>query len=317
MIRTRLVAAGMTALAASLIVSLVPTGAGLQAAVAAEPTRRQIEAAYERGTMSETNRFRRIHHRPKVRHHRCLNRKAEVWAHKIATHRVGFRHQALRPVLRQCRTQLAAENLAMQHWRLATRTSAVRALMRSPGHRRNILDRRATHLGVATAWDNARDAYVTVQVFGRFPGLDRRQDAAERRRQTQRLSRRLEQRVQADINHERRRRRRGRVTHNRVLNRKAETWARKIASHRVGTRHQNLLAVRRAARARGVGENIVRIGGRFVSPARVVDRMMRQRANRRRLLNPRFTDVGVAAGWDHRRRQWVVVQVFANRPRRG
>jgi len=93
---------------------------------------------------------------------RCLDRYAQRQARRMAAQRRMF-HQDLSVVLRACDARTVGENVAHGF----TRPKAnIRAWLRSPGHRANMLSRKFTRLGTGVAKDDRGHTY-TVQVFGR------------------------------------------------------------------------------------------------------------------------------------------------------
>lgn len=130
------------------------------AAQASTPSRATI-ARYEVGLVHEINVQRARHHRGRLVGASCPDRYAEGWAPHLA--RTGrFYHRSMRTILRGCRAHVAAENLARGN---ASAKAIVAAWMASPGHRRNILDRRLTKIGVAAVWSRGR--YIIAADFTR------------------------------------------------------------------------------------------------------------------------------------------------------
>jgi uncharacterized protein YkwD len=86
----------------------------------------------------------------------CLtNRVAQPWADELARTRV-FRHSDLHEGRRICRVAWIGENLAKG---FATPRQAMRAFMRSPGHRRNLLTPRWRAVGLGVAVDRNGSIY--------------------------------------------------------------------------------------------------------------------------------------------------------------
>lgn len=95
----------------------------------------------------------------------CVDRFAERWTARMAA-RSYFGHQKLRPILRSCNRRRAAENIAKSTGGMSA-YAVVRAWMRSPGHRRNILNPKYKALGVS-AWRSSGTGtlYVTQDFAG-------------------------------------------------------------------------------------------------------------------------------------------------------
>lgn len=109
-----------------------------------------------------TNQARDNHDRRGLKFGRCLDRYAQRQANRMARQERMY-HQNLGVVLKKCRARTVGENVA---YGFASARRNVRAWMKSPGHRRNILDRRYTRLGIGVAVSESGTTY-TAQVFGR------------------------------------------------------------------------------------------------------------------------------------------------------
>lgn len=132
---------------------------------ASEPTGARPSAKekkYERKIRVHTNKARKNHDRKRLHRRKCVDRFANRWARKMAR-RQELAHQSLRPILRKCDLSRVGENIAMGYH---SGRQVVRAWMHSPGHRRNILNRRYRQLGVGVSRDENGVAW-TSQVFGR------------------------------------------------------------------------------------------------------------------------------------------------------
>jgi uncharacterized protein YkwD len=92
----------------------------------------------------------------------CVQRYAVRQATRMARQERMF-HQDLRRVLKDCGLRKAGENVAYGY---DTGQAVVRAWMRSPGHRRNVLDREYRLLGVGARQADDGTWYA-AQVFGR------------------------------------------------------------------------------------------------------------------------------------------------------
>jgi uncharacterized protein YkwD len=96
----------------------------------------------------------------------CLQRHAEVHANRMAAkgkiyHRTS---SALRTVMKRCKLTSIGENLASGT--RMTSVAAVDAWMRSPGHRRNLLNPSFNRIGAAYATDAGGRRYW-IQLYGR------------------------------------------------------------------------------------------------------------------------------------------------------
>jgi len=130
--------------------------------VAPAPAQAQSIDRYERTARVATNNVRANHDLPRVRKKACVQRFAERQARRMARQERIF-HQDLGVVLRRCNLSAVAENVAYGY---PTGRKVVRAWMRSPGHRANILNRRYRMLGMAAKRSSEGDIYA-AQVFGR------------------------------------------------------------------------------------------------------------------------------------------------------
>lgn len=173
MIRTLclVVSAGLLASLLLVVAPLSTTGTPLGVAyAAAAPTKpAKVEARYERKVLRHTNARRARHGLRPLRVARCLDHRAETWGRRLAV-TGAFQHQSMRALMRRCRHPRGGvgENLYASAPHKALPSRAVRAWMRSPGHRRNLLNRRYTHIGIAAKWDARRNRWVVVQTFGGF-----------------------------------------------------------------------------------------------------------------------------------------------------
>lgn len=173
MIRTLSLAVSAGLLASLLLtvapVSLPHSGLATPSAAAAPAHPARAEARFERRVLWHTNQRRARNGVRPLRLARCLDRRAEAWGARLV--RTGeFRHQPMRVLSRRCGhpRRGVAENLYASTPRKALPFRTVRAWMRSPGHRRNLLNRRYTHVGIAAKWDARRNRWVVVQTFGGF-----------------------------------------------------------------------------------------------------------------------------------------------------
>ncbi len=110
------------------------------------------------------NQARKRHGRKPLRVTACLTKKvAQPWATHLA--KTGdFEHQDLSTVFATCPALTrVGENIAMGH---RSAKAVMKAWLKSPGHRRNILDRRFRKIGLGLARDADGTRYW-VQDFGR------------------------------------------------------------------------------------------------------------------------------------------------------
>ena len=124
----------------------------------------------ESSVVVATNHARVQRDRRAVRGNACVDRMAESWARHLAQTR-SLVHRRLGRVLSQCNRSYVSENLAkypvasgMTPAQVARRT--VRAWMRSPEHRRNLLSSRPRVIGLGVA-RSANGTWFIVQNFAR------------------------------------------------------------------------------------------------------------------------------------------------------
>ena len=119
-------------------------------------------AAYERSVHKRTNAQRTERDLVALRKQTCVQRFADRQARRMATQERMF-HQDLGRVLEACDLARVGENVAVGY---GSGRAVVKAWMRSPGHRANILEKRYRLLGVGAARDDDGRWYA-AQVFGR------------------------------------------------------------------------------------------------------------------------------------------------------
>ena len=125
----------------------------------------------ESAVVGSTNHKRTQHGRHAVRGNACIDRMAESWARHLAQTRT-LTHRELGRVLDQCNRSFVSENLAkypvtpgMTATQMAR--STVRAWLRSPAHRHNLLSFKPRVIGLGVAkGSNGRYWYI-VQNFAR------------------------------------------------------------------------------------------------------------------------------------------------------
>ena len=162
--------AGLAALVAGVAVGL--TGV---AAVAPEASAMQMQSdrsaaqawadRYNERLVKLVNRRRANHGLSRVRATGCANTHARAWSGHL-TRADRFEHSNLGRLLDGCDANYASENIAMLNDG-ARPVDLVRMWMDSPGHRANILSRKARLTGVSVRWDDNQCAWVAVQNFVR------------------------------------------------------------------------------------------------------------------------------------------------------
>lgn len=152
----------LAAAAVASVVSLAPvvaqapdTAASAAAAYTSAPT------SFEDRIVYWTNVKRKRHGRRPLEKRECIDRYAESWARHLAG--AGrFHHQDVTRMF-ECRgVRVAGENLA--RGRMSARRT-VNAWMASGAHRRNLLKRRYTHIGVGSYYSGADGRLYTSQTL--------------------------------------------------------------------------------------------------------------------------------------------------------
>lgn len=116
---------------------------------------------FDKQLRQQTNSARVSHDLKALRYGRCLDRYAQRQANRMAKQQRMF-HQDLSVVLRKCKARTVGENVA---YGFTSPQANIRAWLQSPGHRRNLLSRSFSRLGIGVATDADGRTY-TVQVFG-------------------------------------------------------------------------------------------------------------------------------------------------------
>lgn len=129
---------------------------------AAPPAAAMSNKTFDAKLTKYTNEARKDHDRKVLKFGSCLDRYAQRQANRMADQKRMF-HQNLSVVLAKCKARAVAENVA--HGFTSPKAN-VRAWLKSPGHRRNMLSKTYTRLGIGVAKDEDGHSY-TVQVFGR------------------------------------------------------------------------------------------------------------------------------------------------------
>lgn len=154
---TALLLLGAPAPAADAVPPPVPTSTSLATAVTLKPALQRV--------LRRVNAVRARHGRKPVRAHRCLTRKfAQPWATHLAETQT-FTHQDISAIFSTCSGSgfhAVGENTAAGQ---PTAKAVMKAWMHSPGHRRNILSRSFTRIGLGLATDKDGTRYW-VQDFG-------------------------------------------------------------------------------------------------------------------------------------------------------
>ncbi|MET0467264.1 MAG: CAP domain-containing protein [Aeromicrobium sp.] len=109
----------------------------------------------------QTNASRAFRDIKKLKYHKCIDHYAQRQANNMAKKRKIY-HQDMGTVLRKCNLSAVGENVATG---FTSPKANVKAWLRSPGHRRNLLSKTYTRLGIGVAKAGGRT--YTVQVFGR------------------------------------------------------------------------------------------------------------------------------------------------------
>lgn len=135
----------------ALVITLLPA-----------PVHAQSQDDYQRQARVVTNNKRDNHDLAKLGKGKCVQKYARRQARKMANQDRMF-HQDLGVVLNQCDLSSVGENVAYGY---STGRKVVRAWMRSPGHRANILSSGYKILGLAMRRSDDGTPYA-AQVFGR------------------------------------------------------------------------------------------------------------------------------------------------------
>ncbi|WP_286930117.1 MULTISPECIES: CAP domain-containing protein [Aeromicrobium] len=118
-------------------------------------------ATFGKKLHQQTNTSRAFRDIKKLKYQKCIDRYAQRQANRMAKKRKIY-HQDLGPILRACDLSRVGENVATG---FTSPKANVKAWLKSPGHRRNMLNRKYTRLGIGVAKAGGRT--YTVQVFGR------------------------------------------------------------------------------------------------------------------------------------------------------
>ena len=145
------------------LITAVATGSALSAGLLPAPPAEASASTYAASAFHTTNHQRVDHDRASLRGSQCLKRHASRWARVMGT-RVGMRHQALRPILRDCHLSWVGENIAYGF--PSGRSVVNRGWMRSTDHRENILRPQFQRMAIGVYRDRHGTWWVS-QLFGR------------------------------------------------------------------------------------------------------------------------------------------------------
>ncbi len=151
-----------TSVAVSRILAALLVALALVVVPSAPSSEAMSAKTFDRQLHKQTNKARTDRKVKAMKYDRCLNRYAQRQARRMAKKQTMY-HQNLRYVLRGCKQRAVAENVA---WGFKTPQANIRGWLKSPGHRKNMLNRTYTRLGVGVSKDKKGRTY-TVQVFGR------------------------------------------------------------------------------------------------------------------------------------------------------
>lgn len=146
---------------AALTAAVALAVAGLLVPVS--PASADTPREYASAAFRTTNKVRVDRDRSKLDNDRCLRLAAARQAEKMSGQETIF-HQVLGPLLSGCLLSSVGENVAYGY--KTGRSVVWKGWMKSPGHRRNILTRRWTQMGIAARQSDDGVWYV-AQVFGK------------------------------------------------------------------------------------------------------------------------------------------------------
>ena len=118
-------------------------------------------STFDKRLHDQTNDARKNHDLRALKRGSCLDRYAQRQAQRMAKQQRMY-HQDLSVVLKRCKARTVGENVA---YGFTTPKANIRGWMNSTGHRRNMLSRKFSRLGIGVAKDKKGRTY-TVQVFG-------------------------------------------------------------------------------------------------------------------------------------------------------
>lgn len=121
----------------------------------------KVDKKFEKQVTKRTNKSRTARGLKGLKKNSCLTAFARAQAKRQATSGKMF-HQNLRPALHRCKMRKVGENVAFGY---QSTLPLQKAWMNSPGHRKNILDRKYNRVGVGVYRDKTGVPYYAV-VFG-------------------------------------------------------------------------------------------------------------------------------------------------------
>lgn len=143
------------------IIAAFLTAIALVVVPAAPQASAMSNATFGKKLHQQTNKSRAFRDIKTLKYHKCIDRYAQRQANRMAKKRKIY-HQDMGNILRKCNLRAVGENVATG---FTSPKANVRAWLKSPGHRRNLLGRQYTRLGIGVAKAGGRT--YTVQVFGR------------------------------------------------------------------------------------------------------------------------------------------------------
>ena len=143
------------------ILAAFVTALALVVVPAAPQASAMSNATFGKKLHQQTNSSRAFRDIKKLKYHTCVDRYAQRQANRMAKKRKMY-HQNLDVILAKCKLSRVGENVATG---FTSPKANVKAWLKSPGHRRNMLNRKYTRLGIGVAKAGGRT--YTVQVFGR------------------------------------------------------------------------------------------------------------------------------------------------------
>jgi uncharacterized protein YkwD len=156
----------------ALLVSVLVIGAGTvmtpstaAARAAWEGTSTAATSEYADRLLKRVNSVRAERGVRKLRLQACTDGFAEEWAETMVR-RDLWGHSDLGELMSRCDATYASENLAT--WTMGMSPArVVKSWMRSSGHRRNLLAKKARRVGVAVRYDDNRQRFYAVMDFTR------------------------------------------------------------------------------------------------------------------------------------------------------
>lgn len=134
------------------------------AAHAAAPAKKKKARKMERRILKLVNRERKAHELSKLKPKKCVTTFARKWSTTMDRRDI-FRHSNLRKLFTACpQATRVGENIAMGH---RSPKQVVKAWMKSPGHRANILRSEWKFSGLGVRWDKSRKVWLYTHNFAR------------------------------------------------------------------------------------------------------------------------------------------------------